>query len=201
MFSSDPNTPQANAAAAPKDLFGRLRAITASSLTGFMTDMWLARHTEEKTWPLLVDVIGEIVDMYQPQDICVVGYSFGGKYCLKILQQALDSAHTPANMAWARLVLTGVVCHPSLVEAKDFVGVKKPLLMIAIDNDPLFPDKVLKPGLQSLTTDNVYYELRTFDNLPHGFAVKGDYKTSRHISQRQQEAHRLIVQWLKSLVL
>ncbi|KAK9240438.1 hypothetical protein V1525DRAFT_394964 [Lipomyces kononenkoae] len=243
LFSSDPNSPVPNIHQQPGSLLARVKSLAVSSAAGFMTDMWVARHTEERTWPMLVNMVEEIVDLYRPRDMCVVGYSFGGKYALKMLQlpisasatsersstsaspslpttnsddpaeqltalsQATPPSTTPieanlSNPSWARLILTGIICHPSLVEPKDFVGIKKPVLIIAVQNDALFPMELIQTAAKELNKNTVFHDVKWYDHkLPHGFAVKGDYPAdNRLISENQAHAHREIVSWIKSFV-
>ncbi|KAJ8100323.1 hypothetical protein POJ06DRAFT_252342 [Lipomyces tetrasporus] len=242
LFWSDPNTPVPRIQQQAGSLLARVKSLAISSAAGFMTDMWVARHTEERTWPMLVNMVEEIVDIYRPRDMCVVGYSFGGKYALKLLQlptststtngqtsaqtspsltlnnddpedQLAKSPQSPlaqttflaanlSNPSWARLILTGIICHPSLVEPKDFVGIKKPALVIAVQDDPLFPNELIQAGTKELTKNTVFHDVKFYDRkLPHGFAVKGDYPAdNRMVAENQAHAHKEVVSWIKSFV-
>ncbi|KAK9323209.1 hypothetical protein V1517DRAFT_321002 [Lipomyces orientalis] len=238
LFSSDPNTPVPRIQQQTGSLLARVKSLAVSSAAGFMTDMWVARHTDERTWPMLVNMVEEIVDIYRPRDMCVVGYSFGGKYALKLLQlptsttngqtstqtspslavsnddpeaQLAKSPQSPlaptlavnlSNPSWARLILTGIICHPSLVEPKDFVGIKKPALIIAVQDDPLFPIELIQAGTKELTKNTVFHDVKFYDRkLPHGFAVKGDYPAdNRMVAENQAHAHKEVVSWIKSFV-
>ncbi|KAK9464558.1 hypothetical protein V1512DRAFT_268031 [Lipomyces arxii] len=224
LFSSDPNIPvQVTQTQQTGGLLGRLKSMAVSSTAGFMTDMWIARHTEERTWPMLVNMVEEIVEIYRPRDICVVGYSFGAKYALKLLQLPVaagsqaevtpdqeDSITLQANVSsqvdllnpsWARLVVTGIICHPSLVEAKDFIEVKKPVLIIAVQDDPLFPLEVVTTGTKTLSKHTVFHDLKWYDRkLPHGFAVKGDYAENKLIDENQAHAQSEIFSWIRSFI-
>ncbi|KAK9331106.1 hypothetical protein V1520DRAFT_338762 [Lipomyces starkeyi] len=242
LFSSDPNRPVPSIQQQQGSLLARVKSLAISSAAGFMTDMWVARHTEERTWPMLVNMVEEIVDLYRPRDMCVVGYSFGGKYALKMLQLPISTSATSeqsstptspsatpsnddpeaqlakspqspsaptmpidvdlSNPSWARLILTGIICHPSLVDPKDFVGIKKPVLIIAVQDDPLFPTELILTATKALTKNTVFHDVKWYDRkLPHGFAVKGDYPTdNRMVTENQAHAHREIVSWIKSFV-
>ncbi|KAK9451294.1 uncharacterized protein V1518DRAFT_408170 [Limtongia smithiae] len=287
LFSSDPNTPNPSITSprGPTSLLSRVRSLAVSSAAGFATDMWIARHTEERTWPMLINMIQEIVDIYQPRAMGVVGYSFGAKYALKLMQLEIeevklsmkvqtklpesevplsatplepsqpasiectadapnterpenpptepdttaDSTHTdppptvpkstslpPASPisqflpavvdlkhpSWANLLLTAVVCHPSLAERKDFEHLRKPVLIIAVEDDPLFPPELIKYGVEQMTKDVVFHDVKLFDRkLPHGFSVKGDYpSTNRLITENQAAAQLTIISWVKSFV-
>ncbi|KAK7207185.1 hypothetical protein BZA70DRAFT_270681 [Myxozyma melibiosi] len=325
LFFGDPNAPivQPPKSFGPTSLLSRVKSLAVSSATGFRTDMWVARHTEERTWPMLVQMIDEIVDIYRPRDISVVGYSFGGKYALKLLQlpigspdakersmsstssssleqtksptaatplkqqspvaetpneeshgdesptedeqsaklvpeeqadeqsqeQAEEQPMTPSkptleieipttattsltspssstvasptaqplspapflsqpvvssltNPPWCSLITTGVIAHPSLAELRDFVSIKKPVLVLAVEDDPLFPPSLIQAAIKALGTHTAFYDVKLFDRkLPHGFAVKGDYPAdNRLVAENQALAHRDIVSWLKSFV-
>lgn len=322
LFFNDPNAPiaQPTTSLGPTSLLSRVKSLAVSSATGFKTDMWVARHTEERTWPMLVQMIDEIVDIYRPRDISVVGYSFGGKYALKLLQlptteieikersmseisvstsiasnevvpnktavptetetdaletstssvgesqketrisdeslpqaratyipstesspdelseeqtrQFLPSLDTPAaaittstsptsassqspapflsqptvssltNPPWSSLIKTGVVAHPSLADSRDFVRLRKSVLILAVQDDPLFPPDMIASAVKALSQDTVFYDVKLFDRkLPHGFAVKGDYPLdNRLVTENQALAQRDIVSWLKSFV-
>jgi len=49
--------------------------------------MWLARHTEEKTMPILEKVVKTMKEAYPEgaaNGVYTIGYCFGGKYVLKL---------------------------------------------------------------------------------------------------------------------
>ncbi|KAK9462981.1 uncharacterized protein V1516DRAFT_648121 [Lipomyces oligophaga] len=244
LFYSDPNAPITSAAPryGSPGILTRVKSLAVSSTVGFKTDMWIARHTEERTWPLLVHMIDEIVDIYRPRDICVVGYSFGGKYALKLLQLPKPgSTNSPSrkgsefyiqstapgfsnklsadlsvsplpldpirqvnltNPFWSHLIRTGVCCHPSFADPKDFRNIQKPLLVLAVSKDPLFPADVITSAVKSLEADTIFHDVKMYDSrLPHGFAVKGDYPLdNRLITENQAAAQRDIVSWIRSFV-
>ncbi|KAK9480935.1 hypothetical protein V1514DRAFT_323808 [Lipomyces japonicus] len=228
LFSNDPNSAQskdnrANDSDGGTALLSKFKNLAINSVSGFMTDMWIARHTEEKTWPVLVHMVEEIVELYRPRDICIVGYSFGAKYGLKLLQLPLDQSLVPQaepkkvtprsslapsfsidlhNPSWARLIFTGVMCHPSLAEKKDFSAIKKPVLIIGVEDDPLFPPDLLKTASEKMTKDNIFFDIKLYDRkLPHGFAVKGDYPPDNLlVNEGQLAAHNDVLGWLKSFI-
>ncbi|KAJ4396258.1 hypothetical protein N0V93_000477 [Gnomoniopsis smithogilvyi] len=182
----------------------------------FMIDMWLARHTDEKVLPILHKVIDGAKDEFADAvsnggGIYAVGYCFGGKYILLLAAERkpvpgggglFGESEKPADEeagATAKngpFIKVGALAHATLVAREDFEGIKVPLSLVCVENDPLFPDDVRKFGEDSLSKANVEHEVQVYPGVPHGFAVVGDYEDVT-IKEAQSTAHEQLVKWLK----
>lgn len=77
------------------------------------------------------------------------------------------------------------------------VGMSKPLTVVAVENDPLFPADVLDHGKKALVDRQQEIEVTTYPGVPHGFAVLGDYEDHK-IVEAQKEAFHQMVEFLKA---
>ncbi|KAL7622996.1 hypothetical protein AAE478_006675 [Parahypoxylon ruwenzoriense] len=192
------------------DMF-KLKAVEAAK--SFLIDMWLARHTEEKVMPLLEKVIdackGEFADAVgNGGGIYAVGYCFGGRYIL-----LLASERAPAHIRWGGTqnsdeeeagdgakrgpyIKAGALAHATLVSPDDFHGLKVPVSLACVENDPLFPDDVREAGENIMSKESVEHEVQVYPGVPHGFAVVGDYDDA-HIKDAQATAFEQMLKWIK----
>ncbi|KAK9782505.1 putative Dienelactone hydrolase domain-containing protein [Seiridium cardinale] len=218
LFEGDPapnsttfeDSSEAQSSGSILDMFKLKAAETAKS---FMIDMWLARHTEEKVLPLLEKVIdgakGEFADAVAAGDgIYAVGYCFGARYVL-----LLAAERQPAQSGWSGApkpedeeagkknvkgpyIRAGALAHATLVSTDDFFGLKAPVSLVCVENDPMFPDEVRKAGEDTLGKEGVEHEVQVYPGVPHGFAVVGDYADS-HIKDAQATAYEQMLKWIK----
>uniref|UniRef100_A0A060T8W7 ARAD1C32978p n=1 Tax=Blastobotrys adeninivorans TaxID=409370 RepID=A0A060T8W7_BLAAD len=203
LFDKDPipiDREQAvNQVSEPADsssLLASFKVKAANTVKGFLDEMWLAKHTYERTAPQLSATIAEIVEVFKPEMVAVIGYSFGGRYVLNLLEGHESNAWS----ADEDLVAVGATIHPSLVKASDFAKVTKPLLMVSAANDPLLPDNVIRQGVGQLQENNVEFDTITKANeegedLPHGFAVPGDYPESV-VGEKPREVVEAVARWI-----
>ncbi|KAH9999766.1 alpha/beta-hydrolase [Xylariaceae sp. FL0662B] len=219
LFEGDP-APNSSAVADAEtqgssliDVF-KLKAVeTAKS---FLIDMWLARHTEEKTMPILEKVIeackGEFADAVgNGGGIYAVGYCFGGRYVLLLAseraqtQTGWSGTQRPADEEAGEgagpaktgpYIKAGVLAHATLVSPNDFQGLKVPVSLICVEDDPLFPDEVRKAGEDYMSKNNVEHEVQVYPGVPHGFGVVGDYEDA-HIKNAQATAFEQMLKWIK----
>lgn len=169
----------------------------AETAKSFLIDMWLARHTEEKVLPILHKVMDGAKDEFADAvsnggGIYAVGYCFGGKYILLLAAERKpvapavgggivggffgggdaqkQSADVEAGAAATQgpFIKAGALAHATLVAREDFEGVKVPLSIVCVENDPLFPDDVRKFGEDSLSKANVEHEVQVYPGVPHG---------------------------------
>lgn len=175
----------------------KVKALAVSAVKGFMDEMWVAKHTFDRTYPKLCSAMSEIVQLYKPSSIGVIGYSFGGRYALRLLEaQQTDEWSYDED-----LVAVGASIHPSLVEADDFACVAKPLIFVYPAQDPVAPDTFILRNLRALEEKRVELEHHVFDSedgpLPHGFAVPGDYSDDI-VGSRPREVIELVSSFLRS---
>lgn len=155
-----------NGATAPKrSLLSLVKTFAVSTVKGFLEDMWAARHTAEHTLPIVQQTVVELISVYRPAKVVVVGYSFGARYVVKLLtasppqfvaaQWASGSGNgssgsaAEASNAYDR-ILCGAVIHPSLLEPADFKDVVKPLYLVYSKDDELLPESLVHAGLRVL---------------------------------------------------
>lgn len=158
----------------------------------FMIDMWLARHTEEKVMPILHKVLDGAKDEFADAvsnggGIYAAGYCFGGRYVLLLASERTPfvggggflgvgggGAQRPADeeaggaAKTGPLIKTGVVAHATLVAKEDFEGLKVPVSLVCVENDPMFPDEVRKYGEDYLAKGNLEHEVQVYPGVPHG---------------------------------
>jgi dienelactone hydrolase len=173
--------------------------------------MWLARHTPEKVLPVLHKVIEGAKEEFADAvanggGIYGVGYCFGAKYILIL------AGELPDTVAWGQaqpgdeeqgtvkkepVLKAGAVAHGTMVYKEDLEGVKSPMYIAAVENDPLFSeDEVLTPGRRAMENNKVEHEVQVFSGVPHGFAVYGDYDDPK-IKHSQEQAFGQMLGWIQ----
>ncbi|EXJ64214.1 hypothetical protein A1O7_00550 [Cladophialophora yegresii CBS 114405] len=191
-------------------LLERIKLGAVETAKSFMVDMWLARQTPEKVLPVLLKVIETCKDEYADavahgEGIYAIGYCFGGKYVVMLAGEHQETApqgqaakDVEAGSAQkGPLIKAGAVAHATLVTREDMKAVKAPLMLVCVENDPLFPEEVLEIGRKYFAASNVEHEVSIYPEVPHGFAVYGDYD-SPAIKQAQETAFRQMLNWLKA---
>ncbi|KAK3327336.1 Alpha/Beta hydrolase protein [Cercophora scortea] len=197
------------------DVF-KIKAVEAAK--SFMIDMWLARHTSEKVMPILHKVLDASKDEFADAvsyggGVYGVGYCFGARYILLLAAERPVEVH--GGMPWssaasARLadeeagrpktlgpyIKAGALAHATLVSPDDFRGLKSPVSVVSVENDPLFPDEVRTAGEDYMTKNNVEHEVQVYPGVPHGFAVVGDYEDA-NIRSAQATAFDQMLKWIK----
>lgn len=166
-------------------LLSLVKTFAVSTVKGFLEDMWSARHTFEHTLPLVQATVAEILSVYRPEKVAVLGYSFGAKYVLHLLSKDLPAKYKAQQ--WANKPLRssdegsssntlpkslldcihcGVVVHPSLLEVSDFKDVVKPMHIVYGKDDELLSEDMVRKGLQVLSEKEpaVPVEATVYDN-------------------------------------
>ncbi|RMZ92388.1 hypothetical protein DV736_g400, partial [Chaetothyriales sp. CBS 134916] len=183
QFGADP-APATNTVTSPS-----IKLKAAETAKSFLIDMWLARQTPEKVLPRLHKVLEAARDEYADSlahsggRIYAAGYCFGAKY-------NKETVSLPP-------VKAGAVAHGTLVTREDVKGIKAPMSIVAVENDPLFPDEILEIGRKHLASSGISHEVKVYQGVPHGFAVVGDYADA-HIQAKQEKAFAQMLGWLKS---
>lgn len=185
----------AGAGAGSGSLLDKFRIKAAETAKSFLIDMWLARHTEEKVMPILRRVLAACRDEFADAvshggGVYAVGYCFGARYVLLLGAERPrrgSGAGTRAGDEEANqpktegpLIKAGALAHPTLVSRKDFVGLKVPVSVVSVENDPLFPDEVRVAGEEYMSKNGVEHEVQVYPGVPHG--------ESRRLSSRPVEA-------------
>ncbi|KAI0206129.1 Alpha/Beta hydrolase protein [Astrocystis sublimbata] len=217
LFEGDPAPnsaalPEAETTSSFIETFKLKAAETAKS---FLIDMWMARHTEEKIFPILEKVIhaceGEFADAVgYGGGIYAVGYCIGGRYVLLLASERTDSqaswtgAQKQADEEAGEgqgpqkkgpLIKAGAVAHAALVSTEDFRNLKSPVSLVCVETDPMFPDEIRIAGEEAMSKSNLEHEVQVYPGVPHGFAVVGDY-VDNNIKEAQATAYEQMRQWL-----
>jgi dienelactone hydrolase len=139
--------------------------------------------------------------------IYAVGYCFGARYALMLgaPQRANEPADAPQDVEAAAagpadgppLVRAVAVAHGTQVAPADVAGVTVPTCLICVENDPLFPDEVRAAGVEALEKAGVEHEVKVYPEVPHGFAVYGDYE-GETIRDAQRTAYGQMLGWIQS---
>ncbi|EPS37864.1 hypothetical protein H072_8428 [Dactylellina haptotyla CBS 200.50] len=187
LFEGDP-APTAGATktseiTGDESMIEQVKTKAAEGIKILMIDLWLARHTPEKTLPIILSVLAKAKEEFADaaSQVFAVGYCFGGKYVLKLAATAELTA--------------GALAHGTAVTVEDIKGITRPVSFVCVENDGLFPDEVREAGINYLEEKQIEHELRIYDNVPHGFAVMGSYDDQK-IQSSQQEANIQMLEWL-----
>lgn len=175
----------------------------------FTIDMWLAYHTPEKVLPILHKVIAAVKDEFGDAianggGIYAAGYCFGAKYVLLLGSSTKEQGTTTESEAEEGLakqvgpfIKVGAIAHGTQITTADFEDVTVPTTIVAVENDPFFPDAVRDGGKKVLEAKGAESELKIYSDVPHGFAVLGDYGESV-IVEKQKEAFEQMLAWLQA---
>ncbi|KAL2115712.1 hypothetical protein VTJ04DRAFT_9967 [Mycothermus thermophilus] len=215
LFDGDP-APNSRAAAEivaeanSGSLLDVFKVKAAEAAKSFLIDMWLARHTEEKVLPILHKVLEGARDEFADAvahggGVYAVGYCFGARYVLLLAAERPgknasgggggqdEEANQPQTDG--PHIKAGALAHATLVSRNDFVGLKAPLSVVCVEDDPLFPDEVRVAGEDYMNEHGVEHEVQVYPGVPHGFAVVGEYQEA-HIKEAQATAFEQMLKWI-----
>lgn len=205
-----PSTSSEEAAPQPS-LIDQVKLGVASVAKSFTIDMWLARHTPQKVLPILHTILSSMREEFADSvafggGIYAVGYCFGAKYVLLLAgemgddvaagQRLPETEAEPGMVKKDVQVKCAVIAHGTQITVADLVGVEVPLCVVAVSEDPLFPDEVREEGVKGLREKGTECEVEVFKGMPHGFAVLGDYG-EEGVKESQGKAFGRMVGWLK----
>lgn len=214
-FNGDPapnSTHEPMSPASSLTFLERFKLGVADTAKSFLIDMWLARHTPEKVLPLLHRVIAAVRDEHADAiaaggGIYAVGYCFGAKYALVLgaPQPPADEAPaadddveaTAGQPAHQPLVKVVAIAHGTQVDPSDIGNLAVPACLVCVENDPLFPDDVRAAGVEALEKRGVEHEVKVYPEVPHGFAVYGDYEDAA-IQVAQRTAYGQMLGWIQA---
>lgn len=204
---SAPNTAPEPASPTQISFIERIKLGITDTAKSFMIDMWLARQTPEKVLPRLLKVIDGAKEEFADAianggGIYAVGYCVGAKYALLLAGEPTGDvlwgqADESGVVKHGPLIKAGAVAHAAQVTPDDLAAVKAPVYLVCVQNDPLFPDEVRQAGIETLEKNQVEHEVKVYPEVPHGFAVVGDYSDPM-IIEAQQQAFRQMLAWLQT---
>ena len=182
----------------------------ATTAKSFLLDMWLARQTPEKVLPILYKVTEGAKEEFADAvanggGIYGAGYCFGGKYVCLLASELQDpEASKKSGMDEEQgivkkepFIKCGTFAHGTSVTQDDLKNIKSPVSIVAVENDQLFPDEVRNAGQKELEAGNIEHELHVYSDVPHGFAVVGEYEDVK-IQEAQKKAFEQMISWLKA---
>ncbi|KAF2808038.1 alpha/beta-hydrolase [Mytilinidion resinicola] len=212
QFGGDPAPNSVDQSAHDKhpSVIEQIKLRVGETAKSFLIDMWLARHTPEKVIPILHKVIEGAKEEFADAvanggGIYGVGYCFGAKYIV-----ILAGEH-PDTVAWDQaapgdeeqgvvkhipVIKAGAIAHGTMVAKEEIEAVKVPLYMACVKDDPLFPEEVLEEGRKGLEKNSIEHEIQVFSDVPHGFAVLGDYEDP-NIKKSQTQAFGQMLGWIQ----
>ncbi|KAF7187149.1 Hydrolase tropI [Pseudocercospora fuligena] len=216
QFAGDPatsvSTTSTSTAEEKPSMIEQVKMGIASVAKSFTIDMWLARHTPEKVLPLVQKAIDGIKEEFADAiahggGIYAVGYCFGAKYVLLLGselhadvasgQRSAESEAEDGMVKRGPQIKCGAIAHGTQITAADLEGCQVPLSVVAVQEDSLFPDEIREAGVKKLKEKGVELEEKVYTDVPHGFAVLGDYADTV-IREKQRDAFQQILDWLKS---
>jgi dienelactone hydrolase len=117
-------------------------------------------HLLDRVEPVVQAVIKDMKSSLGCERIGAIGYCFGAKYAVRMLQ--------PGGCDVAYLA------HPSFVEAEELAAIKGPLSMAAAETDSIFPAPKRHESEDILAKTGQPYQINLFSGVEHGFAVRAD---------------------------
>ncbi|WPH00614.1 Hypothetical protein R9X50_00344400 [Acrodontium crateriforme] len=200
-------TPEEN-----QSLIDQVKQGISAVAKSFTIDMWLARHTPEKVLPHLHRVLKAVAEEFADAiasggGVYTVGYCFGAKYALLLStppgkedvagENADDSKVEEGRVQDLPKIKAGAIAHGTQITKEDFDGVAAPMFVVAVEDDPLFPEEVRIDGVKKMKENGLECEEKVYPGVPHGFAVLGDYQDSK-IVESQKDAFEQMLGWLKA---
>lgn len=191
---ADQSSSAAGAAPSSSSLLDVFKVKALETAKSFLIDMWLARHTEEKVMPILEKVLEGAKDEFADAvshggGVYAVGYCFGARYVLLLAAERPakrqeqrrgddEEANKPATVP--PQIKAGALAHATLVSKQDFVGLKAPLSVVCVEDDPVFPDEVRIAGEKYMTENGVEHEVQVYPGMPHGECNLDNYPPRPH---------------------
>ncbi len=62
-----------------------------------------------------------------------------------------------------------------MITRDDLEGIRIPISMACVEDDPLFPAEVLEAGRKSLAANKVEHEIEVYSGVPHGKFPRPSY--------------------------
>lgn len=180
-----------DSSSAEPSFLDKVKTKLGETAKSFLIDMWLARHTDDKVLPLLRRVLDAVRDEFADAvshggGVYAVGYCFGARYVLLLAgerpphqlgiptpwsgAQKVSSSDEEAqeSKTVGPYIKAGALAHATMVSRDDFQGLKAPVSLVCVENDPLFPDEVRTAGEDYMSRNNVEHEVSVYPGVPHG---------------------------------
>lgn len=136
---------------------------------------WKKNHSVEKTDGVVVKFMEALKKEHNPKFIGVLGYCFGAKYALHQIHETTGFADAAA------------IAHPSYTTIEEVAAIgKKPLLISAAENDPIYTTELRHLSEQKLKEIGATYQQTIFSGTSHGFAIRGDESIRANVYAKQK---------------
>jgi len=205
--TAPPHQTQAAAAAPSTSIIEKIKLGMVEASKSFVIDMWLARHTPATIMPRLKKVVEGVREQFADAvanggGIYGVGYCSGAKYIVLLCGEnpySGSQAHKSGEvgkMQQGPELKCGVIAHGTLVTKEDLQAVRTPMTIISLRDDPVFPEEVIVAGRESFRKHGLRHKVEFYDDVPHGFAVIGDYE-DKSIVEKQKEVFEVMCEALR----
>ncbi|KAF4555078.1 Hydrolase tropI-like protein 1 [Elsinoe fawcettii] len=134
---------------------------------------WQSRNQPANIDPVIELTLNEIRTNTNIQRIGVVGYCFGGKYVARWLGRnaGIDAGYT---------------AHPSNVSPEEWTAVTAPLSIANAEEDTTWPLAQARIAEDILRNSTVAWQLDTYSDVPHGFAIRANDSLPRQVFAKEQ---------------
>jgi len=153
-------------------LLENVKGVVASGVSALILDLWLARHSEQKTMPIVRNIVQAAKEHFTPQKTYAIGFGFGGNVLLIL-----------AGSTEFRAV---AVAHPVMVSKTTVENIKTPVYLAVVDNDSYHTQQEVEYEQKILAEHNVEHEIESFGNAPHGFATKFGFDDEQVQTKREK---------------
>lgn len=118
------------------------------------------RHNPTRVEGIVRKALKYVKETYKPKFLACMGYCYGACFTIRSLG---DSS-----------VDVGACAHPSLVTIEEIEQIKKPIIIMAAENDEIFADELRLATEKKLFEIGAQYHMTLSSGVQHGFAVRGD---------------------------
>lgn len=123
-------------------------------------DGWLDKHGVPDTEPVIHEIVQHIRSELAPELFASIGYCFGARYTMRLLAEGA--------------IHVGAAAHPSFVQINEVAQIKKPLIIMAVENDPIYTSELRSKTEAKLQEINARYHTTLSSGVSHGFTVRAD---------------------------
>ncbi|PNS20032.1 Protein AIM2 [Sphaceloma murrayae] len=134
---------------------------------------WQSRNQPANIDPVIELTLNEIRSNTDIKRIGVVGYCFGGKYVARWLGR--DAG-----------INAGYTAHPSNVAPGEWSAVAAPVSIANAEQDTTWPLAQARIAEDILRNSSVAWQLDTYSDVPHGFAIRANDSLPRQVFAKEQ---------------
>jgi len=187
----------------PKDqsFIDKFKNLTVEMAANLKINYWIQSHSvfgafnkddgtfqSTSNWEVLKKTIDELLTTHKVSNAVLVGFSFG---CNAVLRTAVDGNDDRIKSI--------VAVHPLLIPQNVFQFVQKSTLLITGPADPFYSNEDLDKYKKDLKFKNdpdyKYIQLGSKKDIPHSFAIAGDYPPVKTSNLPTLTAHH-ITSWI-----